>query len=51
MDVHCSYSQGMVNKMQYKWDQVFKNGPSIICVRQPLKNLTHFSPVSHFYTP
>ena len=23
----------------YKWDKVFKNGPSEICGRQPLKNL------------
>ena len=23
-----------------KWDQVFTNGPSKICGRQPLKNLT-----------
>ena len=22
-----------------KWDKVFKNGPSKICERQPLKNL------------
>ena len=24
----------------WKWDQVFKNGPSKICGRQPLKNFT-----------
>ena len=24
----------------YIWDRVFKNGPSKICGRQPLKNLT-----------
>ena len=25
-------------KIKYKWDKVFKNGPSKICGRQPLKN-------------
>ena len=26
-------------KITNKWDKVFKNGPSEICERQPLKNL------------
>ena len=25
--------------MNLKWDEVFKNGPSKICGRQPLKNM------------
>ena len=25
-----------------KWDKVFKNGPSKICGRQPLKNLKRY---------
>ena len=25
--------------MYYKWDKVFKKGPSKVCGRQPLKNL------------
>ena len=28
----------------YKWDKVFKNGPSKTCGRQPLKNLIWFCP-------
>ena len=27
------------NKWKKLWDKVFKNGPSKICGRQPLKNL------------
>ena len=29
----------MVYGMKWKWDKVFKNEPSEICGRQPLKNL------------
>ena len=27
------------DNFNYKWDKVFKNGPSKICERQPLKDL------------
>ena len=29
-----------------KWDKVFKNGPSKICERQPLKNLKKYGLLS-----
>ena len=29
-----------------KWDKVFKNGPSKICGRQPMKNLKGYGPLS-----
>ena len=29
-------------RFRYKWDEVFKNGPSKICGRQPLKNLKQY---------
>ena len=28
-----------LSKISYTWDKVFKNGPSKICGRQPLRNL------------
>ena len=31
------------------WDKVFKNGPSKICGRQPLKNFT--SPILEYFVP
>ena len=33
-----NYSSVNINSM-FIWDKVFKNGPSKICGRQPLKNL------------
>ena len=33
------YPVEFYNMMCYKWDNVFKNGPSKTCARQPLKNL------------
>ena len=39
-----SYKMGtlVVNRLKYMWDKVFKNGPSKICGRQPLKNLKEY---------
>ena len=31
-----------------KWNKLFKNGPSKICGRQPLKNLKGYGPVTNF---
>ena len=33
------------------WDKVFKNGPSKICGRQPLKNLKRYGVRKADYTP
>ena len=32
----------MINTWSIIWDKVFKNGPSKICGRQPLKNLKEY---------
>ena len=32
----------------HKWNKLFKNGPSKICRRQPLKNLKGYGPVTNF---
>ena len=32
-----------IQKVSYTWDKVFKNGPSKICERQPLKNLKRYA--------
>ena len=34
-----------------KWDKVFKNGPSKICGRQPLKNLKEYGLPEACHTP
>ena len=34
--------------MTYKWDKVFKNGPSEICGRQPLENLKGYGLLKFF---
>ena len=36
-------------KDQVKWDKVFKNGPSKICGRQPLRNFTW--PILKYFVP
>ena len=36
-------------KDQVKWDKVFKNGPSKICGRQPLRNFTR--PILKYFVP
>ena len=38
-------------KFHAKWDQVFKNGPSKICGRQPLKNLKWYGLPKVDHTP
>ena len=37
------YVQVLVDKVNHKWDKVFKNVSSKICGRQPLKNLKGYS--------
>ena len=37
------YVQVQVDKVNHKWDKVFKNVSSKICGRQPLKNLKGYS--------
>ena len=34
-----------------KWDKVFKNGPSKVCGRQPLKNLKGYGLLEADHTP
>ena len=35
-----SYKSNMYRSVSYKWDKLFKNRPSKVCGRQPLKNFT-----------
>ena len=37
--------------MYYKWDKVFKNGPSKICERQSLKSLKEYCLFKAYHTP
>ena len=34
--------------LKFKWEKVFKNGPSKICERQPLKNLKGYGLLKNF---
>ena len=42
--------QSQVTRDQFIWDKVFKNGPSKICGRQPLKNLKEYDLLSRPYS-
>ena len=37
--------------MKVLWDKVFKNGPSKICGRQPLKNLKRYGLLEENHAP
>ena len=39
------------HKLKLLWDKVFKNGPSKICGRQPLKNLKGYGSFLNTFSP
>ena len=43
IEKHCDCnSSSLIGDLTSKWDKVFKNGPSKICGRQPLKHLKEY---------